>query len=147
MLRRPHNLRRDPGEQVDEHASCGGGEEANADRGEDPQVVLERLVRAQDREPRQAEGLAVRKHPCAEPLFLGLRPLRQREPQQPHQDAYEQINGVLERRGDLTEQHVARDAAADPAEEGKDQQPRDRVAPVVRGVAGDEHAVQAVDAG
>jgi hypothetical protein len=41
VLRRPHDLRRDAGEKVDEHTAGGGGHDADDDRGEHPQVVLE----------------------------------------------------------------------------------------------------------
>ena len=51
LLRRSHDLWRDPGEQVDEHPARGGGDQPDNDRGKDPQAVIERLMRAQDREP------------------------------------------------------------------------------------------------
>ncbi len=70
-----------------------------------------------------------------------------RQPQQTHQKTHEKIVRILERRGDVIEQYVARHTAADPAEEGHDQQSHNRVAAIVRRLSGDEHSVQRVNAG
>ncbi len=59
LLRRPHDLGRDPGKEVDEHPARRGGDQPDNDRGEDPQAVIERLMRAQDGEPGQRERLEV----------------------------------------------------------------------------------------
>ena len=75
VLRRPHNLRRDPGEQVDEHASCGGGEEAHGrSRRRDSRSCSSALCAPRIANHGRLKDLPSDKHPCAEPLFLGLRP-------------------------------------------------------------------------
>src|SRR5258706_8679410 len=53
----------------------------------------------------------------------------------------------LGRESDVIQEDAPRHAPADAAEEGHDQQTDDGIAAVVGWIAGDEHAVQGVDAG
>ena len=55
LLRRPHDLWRDPGEEIDEYPARGGGDQSDGDRGEDPKPVIERFMRSQYGKPRQRE--------------------------------------------------------------------------------------------
>src|SRR5258707_9252195 len=50
-------------EKVDQHTARCRGDESDDDGGEDAQIVLERLVRAEDRKPRERERLEVRQYP------------------------------------------------------------------------------------
>ena len=95
VLARPHDLRRDPGEEVDEHPTRGGGDQPDDDRGEDPKAVIERLMRAQDRKPGQRERLEEGQRPRAEPLLLRLeRSDRSPAPANPSEGTREDRSGL-----------------------------------------------------
>ena len=57
VLRWPYDLRSYPGEEVDNDAARCRGDQANDDRADDTNAVIERLMRAENRKPRQSEGL------------------------------------------------------------------------------------------
>src|SRR5678816_151617 len=102
--------------------TSGGRKDADDDGREDPEVVLERLVRAENSEPRQRERFEECQRLRAELFLAGRRVPIDRQAQQTHQQADDQIGRVEERRGNLIEQDVACYSTADAAKEGHDQQ-------------------------